>query len=197
MSTKKVYISGGITGLASTEGDTFLFDEAEKELSSQGYEVVIPFMWNSSNLRSSCRPAYDPVISILLLLGCQSVYMLADWEYSTVSAMEQNIALLTGKKIIYQSPPRFSSLKQAILDTTGVAFSQISGGDRRRICVYARMVYAHYCHRQGVAVGRIAEEINRNHGTINYYLNKYNDDMRYNPEFRRIVEKLESCSSEQ
>ncbi|MDR3246716.1 MAG: DUF4406 domain-containing protein [Prevotellaceae bacterium] len=186
----KIYISGSTIGSEDLVAERFRL--AQRELSLRGYEAVIPFPWDSLNLRSGLRPSFDSTINILLLLGCQSVYMLSGWENSVMSSIEQTIALLTCKSIMYQSRMRFSTLKRSIPEIMGVTFSQITGRDRKRVYVYARMIYANYCYREGITVGEIAEEINRNHSTIGYYLRKYDDDVKYNSVFRRIVESFES-----
>jgi hypothetical protein len=186
MSIGKVYISGGVTG--STERDAALFDEAEKALVNRGYEVVNP-------LRNGLPAALCNVhtaMNILLLIGCRYVYMLSDWECSSLATLEKNIADVTGKCIIYQSPPDFSDLKQAILSVTGVPFSDISGGSRRRERVDARMIFVHHCLIGGATVGQLAAMLNRDHSTITYYSDKYDDHMVYNSAFRDIAGKIEN-----
>ena len=184
----KIYISGKISGLPFDEVK-LKFEKAETGLVAQGYEVVSP-------LKTGVPYPHDPwefqaALNIILLIGCDAVFLLPDWEYSKASSLEKNIAERLGKKMIYAETPVFSDLKQAVADITGVSFCDITGKSRKRGIVYARMIYSHYCRKQDVTITKIASEMKKNHSTVIYYLKKYTDDYRYNPQFREIADRIE------
>jgi hypothetical protein len=184
---KKIYISGTITGLPFDEVQS-KFATAEKILTEQGYEVISPlktgipynFSWES-----------HIAMDIVLLISCEAVYFLSDWNHSKGATLEKNIAELTGKQIIYEKVPVFAELKQAISEVMGVSFYEIVNDSRERNHVYARMIYAYFCNEQGAAITDIAAEMRRNHSTVIYYLRKFEDDRKFNPKFREIANRIE------
>jgi hypothetical protein len=189
---KKIYISGRITGLPFNEVQA-KFATAERILTEQGYEVISPlktgipynFPWES-----------HIAMDIVLLIGCEAVYFLPDWNLSKGATLEKNIAELTGKTIIYENVPVFVELKQAISEVMGVSFYEIVNDSRERNHVYARMIYAYFCKEQGATVTDIAAEMRRNHSTVIYYLRKFEDDRKFNPKFREIVNRIEIALSQ-
>jgi hypothetical protein len=167
------------------------FAAAEKDLAAQGYETVNPLRYRMCPVSlpgSSGAPA--DILAILALVGCHAVYLLPDWEYCEVATLEKNLAEATGKRIIRQKASEFSALKNAILRATGVPFCLVAGHSRMRHYVYARMIFAHDCRRNGTAVERIAAELNRNHSTVTYYLQRFDDEVKYNQAFRQTVERV-------
>jgi hypothetical protein len=184
---KKIYISGAITGLPIEEV-TARFSEAEKILMEQGYEVISPLKTGIPyNFPWEIHIAMD----IILLIGCEAIYLLPDWSYSKGATLEKTIAELTGKQIIYEKVPVFVELKQAIYETMQVSFYDIVNDIRERNHVYARMIYAYFCNEQGATITDIAAEMRRNHSTVIYYLRKFEDDRKFNPKFREIANKVE------
>jgi hypothetical protein len=188
---KKIYISGAITGLPFDEVQA-KFAAAERILTEHGYKVVSPlktgipynFPWES-----------HIAMNIVLLMGCEAVYFLPDWNLSKGATLEKNIAELTGKQIIYEKVPVFAELKQTISKVMGVSFYEIVNDSRERKHVYARMIYAYFCNEQGATITDIAAEMRRNHSTVIYYLRKFKDDRQFNPKFREIANKVEIALS--
>lgn len=184
----KVYISGQISGLPIEEAMA-KFEKAEADLTNKGYEVVNP-MKNGISFKAPWE--LHMAMDIVLLIGCQAIYLLLDWGNSKGATLEKNIAELTGKVIIYQETPAFAEIKQSISNALGISFFDIVGDSRTRRHVYARMIFAHYCRKEGATILRISLEMKRDHSTIVYYLRKFEDDNRYNPEFRHLVELVEN-----
>jgi chromosomal replication initiation ATPase DnaA len=73
----------------------------------------------------------------------------------------------------------------------GVSFYEITNKRRKRNFVFARMIYAYFCEKQGATVTEIAEEIKHNHSTVIYYLKKFKEEKQFNPKFRRIANSIE------
>ena len=186
---KKIYISGQISGRPLEEVRA-KFQAAEDKLGEQGYEVVNP---TKNGLPAAALREGPMALGILHLLKCDAIYMLAGWQFSRGATLEKNIAETTGKEVIYEIPPNrdFEYIKEAIYEGTGVTFAEITGESRDQKTVFARIIFAHLCRTQeGATVQRIAEEMNRSHATVIYYLRQFQQDILYTPSFRRRVEEV-------
>ncbi|MCL1933564.1 MAG: DUF4406 domain-containing protein [Candidatus Azobacteroides sp.] len=188
---ERIYISGAVSGLA-VEEVTAKFNEAEKYLTRRGFRVVSPL---KTGIPYSIPCEIHIAINILLLIGCDAVYLLHDWKYSKGATLEKNIAEFTGKKIIYQEAPVFAELKHAIFKVMMVSFYEISSRNRSRDNVYARMIYAYFCMEKGISNTDISKEIKHDCSTINYYIKKYKEDYKYNPKFREIANQIKKTLS--
>lgn len=184
----KIYISGQISGLPLDEAKA-KFQTVETKLKAQGYETVNPLKNGIPD--NACWEAHV-AMDVLLLMGCDAIYLLPDWGVSKGATLEKNLAELTGKVIIYEEIPAFQHIKQAIADGMGVAFFDIVSKQREQKHVFARMIFAQLCRDDGGTIISIAKEMKRNHATILYYLKKYPDDYRYTPEFRAYVNAVKA-----
>lgn len=191
MKKHKVYISGQITGLPVAEY-VEKFSKAEAELKAKGYEVVNPLRYE---LKPGSRWNEQMKVDIRLLLDCDAIYMLSNWERSTGAGLELYIAEGLGLIINYEKPPKHRDIKTAILTAMGVSFASISEDSRNRWHVYARMIYAHHCKKRGENTQRIAEETLHDQSTICYYLRRYDSEYKYNKEFRAAAEKVATLLS--
>lgn len=180
---KKIYISGQISGLPYDEV-VAKFKEAEERLQAQGYETVNPL---NNGIPYNAPWEMHVAKDVELLMGCDTIYLLPDWQQSKGATLEKKIAEFTGKNINYQEEPAFIEIKQAIAEIMGVTFPEIAGRKRIRKYVYARMIFAHLCREQGATIVTIAKEMQHNHATLIYYLKKYNDDYQFTPEFREYA----------
>ncbi|MDR0755142.1 MAG: DUF4406 domain-containing protein [Prevotellaceae bacterium] len=183
---KKVYISGKITGLPRDEVIA-KFSTAKEDLKKQGYEVISPV---ENGL--PCNASYEShiILDIVLLIGCDAIYMLSDWEYSEGATLEHNIAEKTGKEIIYQDTPVFMELKKAIKQVMNIDFYNIASKSRNALFVFARIIFSYYCTEEGIEIIKIANHINRNRATVIYYLHKYSDYYRFTIEFRVFADEI-------
>lgn len=182
----KVYVSGKITGL-TFDAVKSKFTAAVHELQALGHEAVNP-LENGVTYHEPYE--MNMKADIGMLLQCDAIYMLSDWEYSRSATLEKSIAEATGLAVLYQKNGCFGEIKQAIKDVTGVSFFEISGRSRKQQYVYARMLFARYCRAVGTSYSDIARAMNRDHSTVKFYLRRFDEDYRFNREFREIAERM-------
>ena len=182
----KVYISGQISGLPIEEVKE-KFSSVEAQLIAQGYEVVNPL---KNGLPWNAPWELHIAMDILLLMGCDTIYLLTGWDNSRGATLEKNFAELTKKKIIYEAAPAYSEIKQAITEVMGVSFADITGSCKELQLVYARKIFTQLTREAGLTVQAIGKLIQRSHATVIYYLRTYENDYNYTPEFRSIANKV-------
>lgn len=182
----KVYISGQISGLPIEEVKE-KFSSVEAQLIAQGYEVVNPL---KNGLPWNAPLELHIAMDIVLLMGCDTIYLLTGWDNSRGATLEKNFAELTKKKIIYEAAPAYSEIKQAITEVMGVSFADITGSCKELQLVYARKIFTQLTREAGLTVQAIGKLIQRSHATVIYYLRTYENDYNYTPEFRSIANKV-------
>ena len=74
---------------------------------------------------------------------------------------------------------------------TDIGRKEILSVSRKEEVCYARMIYALSLHRFGMKNKVIARLINRDRTTVNYYLAKINDLMKYNKKFLEMYFTVE------
>ena len=191
MQKKKIYISGQISGLTPDEYRAN-FLEAARQLHAQGYEVINPIF----NGVDATQPwQVNMKADIRLLLECDAIYMLPNWELSNGATLEREIAKALGFVIEYERPPQHRDIKRAIHTAMSVPFKIIAADSRERWHVFARMIYAHHCKKRGVTTQEIAEETKHDASTIHYYLRHYESEYKFNREFRAAAEKVATLLS--
>ena len=187
----KIYISGKITGLQFREVKD-KFQVAQNFLEDLGLAVVNPV---NNGLTLNDTWEQHMIKDIAELFSCEAIYMLDNWTESLGSSIEYDIAKRMGKKIFFESDvvTKFNlvtKIKDVIHEISGLKFSEYTSESRKRNCFYARMLFAHKCNENGMKIEDISELIQRDRTTVLYVLNKYDDEVKYNPEFRRLVEKF-------
>lgn len=95
----KIYISGKITGLDLTQAKSF-FREASLNLTAQGSHAVNPMSEVSYYADRSWSDYMADAIK--LLLDCDAIFMLKNWEDSKGAKLEYHIAKELGLKILYE-----------------------------------------------------------------------------------------------
>lgn len=191
MDKVKVYISGKISGLPEQEYKE-RFAQAEASLTAKGYEVTNPL---KNGVASGEHWKTQMKADINLLLDCEAIYMLENWEKSEGATLERHIATALGMFVIYEREPKHRDIKKAINAAMGVTFKTIAEDSRNRWHVYARMIYAHHAKKRGETSQRIAEETNHDESTIAYYLRRYDGEYKFNREFRAAAEKVATLLS--
>ena len=206
MERYKIYISGMITGLSPKEYET-LFNAAEADLKAKGYDVVSPLQI-AAKLKAEQPDRLDPkqhteaeiwrahlIADIQELVKCNAVHMLPNWERSEGATLEHKIAAGLKLPIHYEVEPQHRDIKDAIEAAMGVPFRIIAQDSRNRWHVYARMIYAHHCKKEGDNTQQIATEIKHDESSIGYYLRHYDSEYKFNREFRKAAEKVATMLS--
>lgn len=188
----KVYISGKITGLPVEEYEK-KFQDAEELLTAVGLDPVNPV---KNGLDQESEWKSHMVRDIEMLFGCEAIYMLDNWVRSKGARIEHKIAEETDIEILYAAEldtnfENLVRLNRGIKDATGLCFSDYTANHRKRYGLYARLIYTDRCRNMGMDNKRISLILNRDRATIAYYLGKYDDELKYNPEFRELAQKVE------
>jgi hypothetical protein len=113
MSIKSIYISGAVRGL-EYEDAIKNFARKQTELEAEGYSVINPLekliAYNNRLRLAGGKPLNEYTdrtqilkMDIQLLLNCDAIYMLRDWESSQGATMEHHIASTLGLKIMYET----------------------------------------------------------------------------------------------
>jgi hypothetical protein len=93
---RTAYVAGKITGLPKTDVQS-KFSTINKQLSGQGYQVVNPLAVNDDT------QSWDEAVrnDIKIMLECDEVHMLPDWQESRGAQLERDIALRLGMQVVY------------------------------------------------------------------------------------------------
>jgi hypothetical protein len=188
-----IFISGKTNGLSKDERLSE-FNEVREILERNGYSVLSPVDNNQPNEGTFEQ---NLLHRIKLLLSCNVVYFLDNWTESTESLIEYDLAIRLNKVIFVNKDQKkeqhynLEKLKEAIHAVTGLKFDEYTARNRCKEFVYARMLFAHYCFVvENIPILEIAGILKRDRATLIYALNKYNDDVKYNPKFRELVNNL-------
>lgn len=181
-----IYISGGISGRPPQEYNAH-FASAAAMLEAQGYEVINPLY---NGLPEDVAWHQHMRANIRLLTYCHEIYMLAGWERSTGASAEHALATALGLAVQYERPTRHAEIKQAIQTALGVTFRDICRRGRQRSLVYARFIYCHHAALAGDTAISIARELGHKHSNISYYLRHYEQEYKYNREFRNAAQAV-------
>ena len=187
----KVYISGKISGLDFEEVKK-RFLEAEEFLESLGIQAVNPLNNGLSVdddwIKHLCR-------DIELLHECNYIYMMDGWQDSGGAWVEYDFASRTGKTVVFASniirnQGIVLKIENAIHEVTGLRLNQYNTKSRKRDGFFARMLFVYHCRREKMKLVDIAKYIHRDHSSMLHFLNKYNDEVRYNDFFRVMAERV-------
>lgn len=92
--TKKVFISGPMTGLPNYNRDAF--NEAEDLLIKAGFTVVNPAKFGIDRMSNADIARID----LIALLSCNYIYQLEGWGKSKGASAEWGVALWAGIKTV-------------------------------------------------------------------------------------------------
>lgn len=82
-------------------------------------------------------------------------------------------------------------IEQAIERVTGLRLEDYSTGSRTRDVFDARVIFVHECTKLGMTVTAISKIVNRSRSTVMYAQSVYENNVKYDPDFREIAEEVE------
>lgn len=77
----------------------------------------------------------------------------------------------------------------AIYEVTGITYLDMRGNSRKRHLVDARTIFARKM-KDCSTLTEISRQMQKNHATVKYYFDRYEEQMRYK-DFRELVKKIE------
>lgn len=93
----KIYIAGRVTGLPY-ESVKMKFEAAEKLLRESNFNAVNPL--KIVGQKTGTREAMKKLLPVML--DCEAILLLADWEWSEGAKIELQLAKYAGLKVIFE-----------------------------------------------------------------------------------------------
>lgn len=186
-------MSGKISGMPYTEVQQ-AFESAQDLLESLGCEVVNPLKngleKKSSWIKHLCK-------DIELLDGCDAIYMMDNWGESDGACIEYDFAIRRKKDIWFESnivrnQSNVLKIQNAIHEVTGLKFNEYTTKSRKRDGFFARMLFVYHCRENKMKLTNIAKYVHRDHTSMLHLLKKYEDEVRYNPNFRVLAQRVDN-----
>lgn len=187
----RIYISGKITGLPQQEARE-KFASAQALLEEIGLEAVNPM---EQELPVDATWEQHMIKDIELLLKCDAIYMMANWIDSKGAQIEYDIANRMKLEFLFESDHirrnmDVLQIQSAIHEVMGIRLCEYNTKSRNRDFVYARMIFVYQCRKRIMKLVQIAKYLHRDHSSMLHLLNKYNDDFKYNPQFRDLATRV-------
>lgn len=192
----KIYISGKIGDIsdpADEQAAIEKFASAQNLLESLGLEVENPL--------NNGLPHNAPWIRHLgrdleILDGCDGIFMLRDWKMSRGAGHEFDFANRENKIVMFEADVIKTNqdvlqIQAAIQEATGMRFDLYITKSRKRDVFFARMLFVYHCRKHKMKLTQIAKFVHRDHSSMLHLLNKFDDEVKFNPYFRGIAEKVQ------
>ena len=81
-------------------------------------------------------------------------------------------------------------VSEAIHEVTGISFAEFTERIKKMEYVYARMMFTHNCFNLGMNIREISKYLFRDRVTIIHSLKKFDDEYRYNKQFRMMADRV-------
>lgn len=186
----KVFISGQITGLHYQTMQS-RFKDAEEFLTALGFdEVVNP----TTGIEADIDDKTVLLKSMTELLECDCIFMLDEWDNCPTARIQHYIMRINNKNVLYEKPQlsvRIDAIVEIVAGVCGVKVADIRSTCRRRGLVYARMLCVYYMRLLGYKVIRIGLAMNRDHSMISCYMKTHNNEVKFNREYRELMQRCE------
>ncbi|KAA6300974.1 MAG: hypothetical protein EZS26_002866 [Candidatus Ordinivivax streblomastigis] len=187
----QIYISGKTTGLPPKDMKE-KFQSAQDLLQEIGFDVVNPLN-NGLSLNDDWKKHL--VRNIENLLPCDAIYLLDNWMDSVGASIQYDMALRMKKDIWFESQLVRNQnivlkIQNAIHEVTGMTLGEYTTKSRKRDAFFSRMIFACHCRKNQMKQKDIAAYIHRDRSLMTYLLRKYEDETKYNPQFRVLAERV-------
>jgi len=158
-------------------------------LASLGVEVINPL----ENLEVSENGRFCDLWTYLDLLGsCDGVFLAKGWLDSNLAAITELTAKRNQIDIWHEEMNDVERIQKAIIDVTGLRLKDYSTQSRNRVTSIPRWIFTKYCRDAGITLKKIGKLTNRDHSTVIHSLDTYDDNMKYDKEFRDIARKVDA-----
>lgn len=163
-------------------------------LASFDIEVINPL----ENLEVSENGRFCDLWAYLDLLGsCDGVYLTKDWFDSNLAAITELTAKRSQMDIWHEEMNDVERIQKAIIDVTGLRLADYSTQSRCRVTLIPRCIFTKYCRDAGMTIKQIGRLTKRDHSTVIHSLDTYDDNMKYDKEFRDIARKVDAILNPQ
>lgn len=181
----KVYILGGNISSTQSKTDKESFKHAEKAIVEMEMVPVNPF----NHYYRSKTNEQNLLSSIELLLKCEAVYLLKDWNTTQRSRILKVVADEYGKIILNEfgfqkNIEGIKLIKDAVFYATGLRYEQYIIPNRNDKLVVARSIFIHLTN--SIISRKIAEILsNRNQSTVRHAIKVYSNEYSTNKDFKQ------------
>lgn len=190
----KVYVSGKVTGLPL---------DVAKQRFSNACELLKELDMTPVNPLDSIPDeemtwGWYMGRDLDLLMGCDAIFMLSNWHDSDGARVEHfyatNIrhipALYEEAYIQDEQKIIMARVESAIVECTNLTLGDFLKNARNRRLFFARMIFIALCNEQGLSPDQIRIATHRDLKAVRYHLKKFDDEYRYNPQFKRLVNRV-------
>jgi hypothetical protein len=202
----KIYISGKITGSPMPDVRQ-RFEDAEILWSEIGFEVANPL---KNGLSENASYEEHLACDLKMLMVCDAIYMIDGWKHSRGAKIEREFAKQLHLLVYYgndlpeaeHAPVEFARqpdvekqvklnrIQRAVFETTGLQLQQYATKNRANELVFARMLFVYQCRRNNMKLCEIKKYLKMTHSAMLYLLRKYNDEIKFNNQFRELAMKV-------
>ena len=88
-----------------------------------------------------------------------------------------------------RSNESLAELLKQVQQTTGLSLKEMVLPKRTAKWVYARLLFAHLATQKGYSIEDIASLLQRSGASVYRLLQQYRDQIKFNPEFKRLIVK--------
>ncbi|MBV5348829.1 DUF4406 domain-containing protein [bacterium] len=172
-----------ISGSFDHEDGEALFADAGELVESVGMIPIVPGKTDSL----TCR--------LKLLLDCDGVLFLRNFQSSNDARIEKDIAEACRKLVLFEviaSDDRIQQIKDAVRVVTGLEYEEYTKKCRERNGYYARLIFANQCQkREDLDYKQISQLVHRDLASTRRYLVVFKEEIAWNKKFRDMVGRVE------
>lgn len=170
--------------------------KAIAEIEHMGHVAISPLSHDGILLPWSLRLE-------VLTKECHGIYLLEGWQDSLEASTERLLCLTSDKKVIFQSSNQrkvafdqekvASALRvqMAIHEVTGYTIEEYRIHSRKEDLVFCRMIFSYQGKRMDLSPDEISRNLNISRSMVYHYLKVYPGEIRFNPKFRGLAERVE------
>lgn len=173
-----------------------IVSSAVAEVEYMGHVAISPLSHDGDLLPWSLRLE-------ALAKECHGIYLLEGWHDSLEASTERLLCLTSEKQVIFQSSNRRKvafdqekaasalRIQVAIHEVTGYTIEEYRIHSRKEDLVFCRMIFSYQGKRMDLSPDEISRNLNISRSMVYHYLKVYPGEIRFNPKFRGLAERVE------